>query len=74
MMGTLLDIINVQAQPEHKLLMQFENGELRRFDMTSYIDQKAWAKLKGSPLFNRVGVEYGTMVWPGEIDVDPETP
>ena len=72
-MGLLLDVINVQAQRGHQLVLQFENGELRRFDMSTYMDQKPWAKLKNSPLFFRVSVEYGTVVWPGEIDIDPET-
>ena len=72
-MGILLDVINVQAQPGHKLVMEFENGELRCFDMSPYIDQKPWAKLKNSPLFYRASVEYGTVVWPGEIDIDPKT-
>ena len=72
-MGILLDVTNVQAQPGYRRIIQFENGELRRFDMSPYMDQKPWLKLKGSPLFYRAKVEYGTVVWPGEIDIDPET-
>ena len=72
-MGILLDVINVQAQPGHQLVVQFENGELRRFDMSTYMDQKPWVRLKNSPLFFRASVEYGTVVWPGEVDIDPET-
>ncbi len=72
-MGTLLDVTNVQAQPGHILLLEFENGEWRRFDMSPYIGQKPWHQLKNSPLFHKAKVEYGTVVWPGEIDIDPET-
>jgi hypothetical protein len=72
-MGILLDVIKVEALPGYKLVMRFENGELRRFDMSPYMDRKPWAKLKNSPLFYRATVEYGTVVWPGEIDIDPET-
>jgi len=72
-MGILLDVINVQALPGHKLIMRFENGERRRFDMSPYMDQKPWVKLRESPLFYLAKVEYGTVVWPGEIDIDPET-
>jgi hypothetical protein len=72
-MGILLDVTVVQAQPGNRLIIQFENGELRRFDMSPYIDQKPWVKLKNSPLFYRAKVEYGTVVWPGDIDIDPET-
>lgn len=72
-MGILLDVTNVQAQPGYRLIIQFENGGRRRFDMSPYMDQKTWLKLKCSPLFYRAKVEYGTVVWPGEIDIDPET-
>lgn len=72
-MGILFDVIHVQAQPGHILLLEFENGERRRFDMSPYIDEKPWHKLKDSPLFLLAKAEYGTVVWPGEIDIDPET-
>jgi hypothetical protein len=72
-MRILLDVVNVKAQPGHILVMEFENGEKRRFDMSPYMDQKPWCQLKNSPLFYKAKVEYGTVVWPGEIDIDPET-
>jgi len=72
-MAMLLDIVSVQAQSDHGLVLQFENGETRHFDMSMYMDQKPWTKLKKSPLFYHPRVEHGTVVWPGEIDIDPET-
>lgn len=72
-MGILLDVTKVQVRPAYQLIIQFENGEIRHFDMSPYMDQKPWIKLKDSPLFYRAKVEYGTIVWPGEIDIDPET-
>lgn len=72
-MSLLLDVIKVEALENYTLLLQFENGEQRRFDMSPYIDRKPWVKLKNSPLFFLAKVEYGTVVWPGEIDIDPET-
>ncbi len=72
-MGILLDVTAAQAQHGHRLIIQFENGETRRFDMSPYMEQKPWNQLKDSPLFYRARVDYGTVVWPGEIDIDPET-
>ena len=37
------------------------------------MDLKPYNKLKGTPLFRLAKVEYGTVVWPGEIDIAPET-
>lgn len=72
-MSMLLDVVSVKAQANYGLILRFENGETRRFDMSPYIDQKPWNKLKDSPLFFHPRVEYGTVAWPGEIDIDPET-
>jgi len=72
-MNILLDVISVKAELGYGLVLEFENGETRRFDMSKYLDQKPWTKLKDSPIFFHPKVEYGTVVWPGEIDIDPET-
>ena len=72
-MEKLLDVISVEVQPGYKLLLHFENGEVRLFDMSGYIDLKPYDRLKGSSLFKFAKIEYGTVVWPGEIDIAPET-
>lgn len=68
----LLDVVRVEPGA-HYLLLEFENGERRRFNMAPYMDQKPWVRLKPLPLFQRAFVEYGTVAWPGNIDIDPET-
>jgi hypothetical protein len=72
-MGQLLDVINVEVLPDYKLVLTFENKEIRLFNMVQYMDLKPYNKLKGTPLFRLAKVEYGTVVWPGEIDIAPET-
>ena len=69
----LLDIVNVQPGPHYTLLLEFENGEARRFNMEYYMKQKPWTRLKPEPLFQRAFVGHGTVAWPGNIDIDPET-
>jgi hypothetical protein len=69
----LLDVIHVKAESEFKLLLKFENGEWRQFDMAAYIDQKPWVRLKSGNAFLGAFVENGTVAWPGNIDIDPET-
>lgn len=41
--------------------------------MATYIDQKPWVRLKSGTLFQSAFVENGTVAWPGNIDIDPET-
>lgn len=72
-MEVLLDVIRVEAKPDYKLFLEFENGEKRVFDMTPYMDRAPFSQLKGSPLFGKAFVDYGTVVWPGNIDIAPET-
>ena len=69
----LLDVIHVTVKPDFELQLEFENGEHRRFNMAAYIDQKPWVRLKSSNTFFGAFVENGTVVWPGNIDIDPET-
>ena len=69
----LLDVVHVTAKPDFELLLEFENGERRRFNMVAYIDQKPWVRLKSGNTFFGAFVENGTVAWPGNIDIDPET-
>ncbi len=69
----LLDVVHVMVQPEFQLVVEFENSEQRIFNMLPYIDQKPWAKLKDSNTFQDAFIENGTVAWPGNIDIDPET-
>ncbi len=72
-MEILLDVVSVEPQKDNSLVLLFENQEKRRFDMTPYLDKKPFRKLKGSPLFMKAKVAFGTVVWPGNIDIAPET-
>jgi hypothetical protein len=69
----LLDVVRVAAQPRFTLFLEFENGERRAFDMRAYMDQKPWSRLKFGNAFQAPFVENGTVAWPGNIDIDPET-
>lgn len=69
----LLDVIEVQANKDYTLTLVFENHERRTFDMTPWLEQKPFQKLKDVNLFLQASLDYGTVVWPGNIDIAPET-
>ena len=69
----LIDVISVQVRPEFQLDIEFENGERRRFDMRPLLSMKPWNRVAAPALFGLARVDYGTVVWPGEIDIAPET-
>jgi hypothetical protein len=73
MMTTLLDVVSVQATQDYRLYLVFENGEKKVFDMAPLMDKRPFVRLKNSPLFLAARVDYGTVCWPGNIDIAPET-
>ena len=69
----LIDVVAVHTCPEFQLEIEFQNGERRQFDMRPLLAMKPWNRVSTPALFARARVEYGTVVWPGEIDIAPET-
>lgn len=72
-MQPLLDVVAVEARPDHTLILEFENGERRLFDMAPFLTRKPFQVLAAGPVFLRACVAFGTVVWPGNLDIDPET-
>ena len=69
----LLDVIAVSPQPEFQLDLKFQNGERRRFDVRPLLSMKPWDRIASPAVFDLVRVEYGTVVWPDDVDIAPET-
>lgn len=72
-MDALLDVVKVRAKSGYMLELEFENGERRVFDMSPYMDKKPFNRLKDTGAFYGAHIDYGTVVWPGNIDIAPET-
>lgn len=69
----MIRVSAVTAAPNFELLISFTNGECRRFDMRPYLKFPVFRCLENEGLFSLAHVDYGTVVWPGEIDIAPET-
>ena len=69
----LLDVVNVKTTQDFQLELDFRNGERRRFDMRPLLTMRPWDRIATSQLFHRAKIAYGTVIWPGEIDISPET-
>ena len=69
----LLDVISVQPRPEFQLDLEFQNGERRRFDVRPLLTMKPWDRIASPAIFALVRVDYGTVVWPDDVDIAPET-
>ena len=69
----LPEVATVEAQANYVLLLTFTNGERKNFDMSPYLDYPVFLRLKNSGFFKLAKVDYGTVTWPGDIDIAPET-
>ena len=67
------EIAAVRVQAEYRLLLEYENGESRLFDATPYLDRGVFTRLKEPRLFAQARIEFGTVTWPGELDIAPAT-
>ncbi|RPH34535.1 MAG: DUF2442 domain-containing protein [Bacteroidales bacterium] len=56
-----------------KLLLTFENGERRQFDMNPFLNKGIFKELSEVELFNTVHLSFDTIEWDNEADIDPET-
>lgn len=72
-MEPLLDVVSVVPEQDYSLLIVFENGEKRRFDVKPLLNRKPFSKLRDLALFMKATIAYDTVTWPGNIDIAPET-
>ena len=68
-----LGVKEVNPIDNYKLILTFENNEVKLFDMTPYLDKGIFKELKDENLFKAVKVSFDSIEWPNEADIDPET-
>jgi hypothetical protein len=64
---------SVQFKDDYCLLLIFENGEKRVFDLKPYFNKPVFARLKNTTLFKTAHVVSGSVEWQGEIDLSYDT-
>src|SRR5687767_13995176 len=64
---------SVKPQENHSLLLKFENGEKRVFDLKPYFEKPVFKPLKNMALFKTARVVSGSVEWQGEVDLSFDT-
>lgn len=62
----------VKPIKNYTLLLTFDNGEQRQFDMKPYLNIGIFQELRDVAKFNSVRVSFDTIEWDNEADIDPE--
>ena len=67
-----LSVKEVKPREDYTLLLTYENGEQRVFDVNPCLNIGIFRELKDKQLFNTVKPSFDTMEWANEADIDPE--
>lgn len=58
---------------EYQLRMKFTNGEIGVFDCSQLLNFGVFREFQDIAYFKRASVAHGTVVWPNEQDICPDT-
>lgn len=63
----------VKPLPNYRLLIVFENGEERFFDMAGYLDRGLFRELRDPTSFQSAFISFDTVEWANGASICPET-
>lgn len=66
-------IEQVTPRDAYKLLLVFTNGEKGIYDCSHLLDFGVFAELKDKNYFKQAKALHGTVAWPNEQDICPDT-
>jgi hypothetical protein len=66
-------VIDAKANEDFSLDLKFDDGSVKRFDVTPYLNLGVFRELKDADYFKRVTIAFGTVQWPNEQDISPDT-
>lgn len=66
-------VIKVSTTNNYQLNLLFSNGEQRVYDCSKLLGFGVFKELKNKHYFTQVRVVDGTVVWPNEQDICPDT-
>jgi len=66
-------VIGVQPEQNFKLLITFNNGEIKSFDVRPYLEIGIFKELQDVSLFNSVKPFLGSIQWANGLDLCPDT-
>ena len=68
----LIRVTEIEPKGELKLKIAFNNGLSGILDFSNLLTGNIFASLKELAKFSTASVQYGTIVWEGDVDMAPE--
>ena len=66
-------VFAAKANVDFSLDLKFNDGSVKRFDVKPYLNHGVFTELKDFEYFKQVTIAFGTVQWPHEQDISPET-
>jgi hypothetical protein len=66
-------VIAATANDDFSLDLEFNDGSFKRFDARPYLNYEVFRELTDINYFRQVRLAFGTVQWPHEQDISPET-
>jgi len=66
-------VISAKALEGFRLQLTFNDGSVRLFDATPYLEKGIFTELRDPKYFRDFKIAFGTVQWPNEQDFAPET-
>ena len=66
-------VVAVKANEDFSLELKINDNSLRKFDARPYLDVGVFTELKDIGYFKQVRIAFGTVQWPHEQDISPDT-
>jgi hypothetical protein len=66
-------VISAKADDDFTLVLKFNNGALKRFDVKPYLEIGIFKELKDKKYFEDFQIAFGTVQWKNEQDFSPDT-
>ena len=66
-------VTNVKPEQDYSLILQFSNGEIRRFDVKPYLNKGIFRELQNLSKFYSVHLDGLSVEWDNEAAFCPDT-
>ena len=67
------DVKTVTPLSDYRLYVEIADGRRGIFNVKPYLDHGVFRELRNQDYFRQVGIVLGTVTWPHEQDIAPET-